>query len=89
MSLHNMETAAMNEQSRYSILIEWSDEDQAYLVTLPEWAGNVLMPVTHGATYVEAVSNGQDVLKMLIDSAREQGKAVPQPRVFESLERVG
>jgi len=44
-----METAAMNEQSRYSILIEWSDEDHAYLVTLPEWAGSVLMPVTHGA----------------------------------------
>ena len=27
----------MSEQSRYSMLIQWSDEDQAYLVTLPEW----------------------------------------------------
>ena len=79
----------MNEQLRYSILIEWSDEDHAYLVTLPEWAGNVLMPVTHGATYVEAVSNGQDVLKMLIGSAHEQGRPLPQPRTVESLERVG
>jgi len=46
------------------------------------------MPVTHGATYNEAVSNGQEVLKMLIDSAREQGKPLPQPRTVESLERV-
>ncbi len=79
----------MNEQSCYSILIEWSDEDQAYLVTLPEWAESVLMPVTHGAAYDEAVSNAQDVLKMLIDSAREQGRPLPLPRTVESLERVG
>ncbi len=79
----------MNEQSRYSMLIEWSDEDQAYLVTLPEWAGSVLMPTTHGATYNEAMLNGQQVLKILIDDARAQGKPLPQPRVFESMERVG
>ncbi len=37
----------------YSMLIEWSDEDQAYLVTLPEWADHVVMrsspPWTRGA----------------------------------------
>lgn len=78
----------MNDQSHYSILIEWSDENQTYLVTLPEWAGSVLMPVTHGATYNEAVSNAQDMLKMLIDSAREQGKPLPQPRTVGSMVHV-
>ncbi len=39
----------------YSMLIEWSEEDQAYLVTLPEWADRVVMPATHGSTYAEAV----------------------------------
>ena len=37
----------MNEHYlHYSMLIEWSEEDQAYLVTLPEWADQVLMPAT-------------------------------------------
>ena len=27
-----------NVRYRYSMLIEWSDDDRAYLVTLPEWA---------------------------------------------------
>lgn len=53
----------MNEQSlHYSMLIEWSEEDQAYLVTLPEWADRVLMPVAHGSTYSEAVQQGMEVL---------------------------
>ena len=49
----------MNESHlHYSMLIEWSEEDQAYLVTLPEWADRVIMPATHGSTYGEAVQHG-------------------------------
>lgn len=79
----------MTEQARYSMLIQWSDEDQAYLVTLPEWAKRVLMPATHGDTYDEAVRNGQEVLYMLIESARAEGEPLPPPRTFTSVERVG
>ncbi len=64
----------------YSMLIEWSEEDQAYLVTLPEWASRVLMPVTHGSTYTEAVQNGQEVLELLIDSAIQDGEVPPPPK---------
>ena len=60
----------MSDEPRYSMLIEWSDEDEVYVVSLPEW-GNYAQ--THGATYAEAVRAGQDVLRMLIDSARAQG----------------
>jgi predicted RNase H-like HicB family nuclease len=70
----------MSEQLRYSMVIEWSDEDQAYLVTLPEWADHVLTPVTHGDTYNEAVQRGQEVLAMLIGSARADGQPLPVPR---------
>lgn len=63
------------------MLIEWSNEDQAYLVTLPEWAERVIMPVTHGNTYSEAVQHGQEVLKLLIDSAKKSGEPLPAPRV--------
>ena len=62
------------------MLIEWSEEDQAYLVTLPEWASRVFMPVTHGNTYGEAVQNGQEVLEMLIDAAIQDGEALPPPK---------
>ena len=65
----------------YSMLIEWSEEDQAYLVTLPEWSSQVIMPVTHGDTYSEAVKNGQEVLEMLINDAKRHGEPLPQPRV--------
>ncbi|HET9918411.1 MAG TPA: type II toxin-antitoxin system HicB family antitoxin [Ktedonobacteraceae bacterium] len=62
------------------MLIEWSDEDQAYLVILPEWAGHVLMPVTHGETYSEAVKHGQEVLEMLVKSALQDGESLPAPK---------
>ncbi len=73
----------MEEWSRYSMLIEWSNEDRAYLVTLPEWAHRILMPVTHGDTYDEAAGKGQEALRMLVRSAREEGEQAPSPRTFD------
>jgi predicted RNase H-like HicB family nuclease len=71
----------MNEQHlHYSMFIEWSEEDQAYLVTLPEWAGRVVMPVTHGSTYSEAVQHGQEVLELLMNSALRDGEPLPPPK---------
>jgi antitoxin HicB len=64
----------------YSMVIEWSDEDNAYLVTLPEWASRVIMPVTHGETYREAVKNGQEVLELLVESAHTLGESLPPPK---------
>jgi len=64
----------------YSMFIEWSEEDQAYLVTLPEWADRVIMPATHGSTYGEAVQHGQEVLEMLVNSARRDGEPLPSPK---------
>lgn len=72
----------MKEASlQYSMLIEWSDEDQAYLVTLPEWANQVIMPVTHGDTYDEAVRQGQEALRLLIKSAQKEGEPLPTPKI--------
>lgn len=65
----------------YSMVIEWSEEDQAYLVMLPEWADRVLMPATHGSSYSEAVQHGQEVLEMLVDSAMESGESLPHPKI--------
>jgi antitoxin HicB len=70
----------MNAPIQYSMLIEWSEEDQAYLVTLPEWASQVIMPATHGETYLEAVKNGQEVLELLIEDALKDGQQLPSPK---------
>ena len=71
----------MNEQHlHYSMFIEWSKEDQAYLVTLPEWADRVVVPVTHGSTYGEAVQHGQEVLELLMNDALRDGEPLPPPK---------
>lgn len=71
----------MNEHYlHYSMLIEWSEEDQAFLVTLPEWADRVIMPVTHGSSYAEAVQHGQEVLAMLVNDATRDGEVLPSPK---------
>ncbi|HVB75581.1 MAG TPA: type II toxin-antitoxin system HicB family antitoxin [Ktedonobacteraceae bacterium] len=73
----------MNQQHlHYSMVIEWSDEDQAYLVTLPEWANSVLMPATHGSTYSEALQRGLEVLEMLVNEATKSGEPLPPPKVY-------
>lgn len=73
------------ERLRYSMLVQWSDEDQAYLVTLPEWADRVLGPVTHGETFEEAIRNAYEALEALIASANKHQEPLPEPRVFVSV----
>jgi antitoxin HicB len=71
----------VSERMRYSMSIVWSDEDQAYLVLLPEWADRVLMPATHGSTYSEAAKNGQEVLELLIESCHSGKEPLPLPKM--------
>lgn len=75
----------MSERLRYTMLIQWSGADQAYLVALPEWEGRVFGPVTHGDTCEEAVGNGHEVLELLVEDARESGTPLPEPRVFAGI----
>jgi antitoxin HicB len=63
----------------YTILIQWSQEDQCFVVMLPEFK-NVSQPVTHGDTYEEALKNAQEVLELLIEIYQEDGKELPQPK---------
>lgn len=65
---------------QYSILIQWSDEDQAYVVSLPEFGPYAH---THGDTYEEALKNAQEVLELLIDSYQEEGRQLPEPKTLQ------
>ncbi len=64
------------------MVIQWSNEDQAYLVTLPEWDDGVFNPVTHGDTYEEALKSGEQALEAFVASARKHEEALPEPLVF-------
>jgi predicted RNase H-like HicB family nuclease len=64
----------------YSILIQWSDEDQKYIVSLPEFGPYAH---THGDTYEEALKNAQEVLELLVETYQEQGRALPQPKILQ------
>ncbi len=66
-------------KSHYTIIIQWSDEDQCYVVSLPEWGE---FCHTHGDTYEEALKNAQEVLELLIESALEEGEPLPQPKTL-------
>ncbi|MFM5981168.1 MAG: type II toxin-antitoxin system HicB family antitoxin [Sphaerospermopsis kisseleviana] len=60
----------------YSILIQWSDEDKKYIVSLPEFG---LYAHTHRETYAEALKNGEEVLELLIEEYQLQGRQLPEP----------
>lgn len=72
----------MSEPLRYSMTIEWSDEDQAYIVSLPEWGELVH---THGATYEEALQRGKELIVGLVAARQQHGEPLPLPRVFAGV----
>lgn len=57
------------------MVIEWSDENQAFIVLIPEFPGDY----THGDTYEEAVKQGKDLIESLI-MWRRQDVPLPIPR---------
>ncbi len=69
----------------YTIIIQWSDEDDFYVVSLPEWGE---FCHTHGDTYEEAVKNAQEVLEMLIESSLEDGELLPEPQTLGKTIKV-
>ena len=68
-------------RSKYSMLIQWSDEDQVYICSLPEFGE---FCKTHGSTYEEAAKNGREVIEMMIDSLEKRDEALPQADVFDT-----
>ena len=63
---------------QYSMLIRWSEEDQAYIVMLPEFDN----AKTHGRTYEAAVKMGRELIESFIMWYRQDRKPLPSPRLF-------
>lgn len=62
----------------YSMIIAWSDEDRAYIVTVPELPGCR----THGDTFAAAVEQGQDAIDSWITARQASGRLIPPPRTY-------
>ena len=65
---------------RYSMMINWSDEDQAYIVSIPEFGTGAK---THGATLAKAVRMGEDLIESLVRWAEDEGRPLPDPLLFD------
>lgn len=62
--------------NNYEIIIYWSDEDGAFVAEVPELPGCM----ADGKTYQEAVANVEVIVKEWVQTAKELGRPIPQPR---------
>jgi predicted RNase H-like HicB family nuclease len=69
--------------SRYSMIVQWSDEDRLFLVTIPEFGDRVVMPCTHGKTREEAIRNGEEVIDMYLEAWQAEGESIPEPSTLQ------
>ncbi|BAZ68903.1 MAG: type II toxin-antitoxin system HicB family antitoxin [Pelatocladus maniniholoensis HA4357-MV3] len=66
---------------KYQMLIQWSLEDNCFLVGFPDFPGQRWR--THGDTYEEAVANGIEALESLIMAYEATNEPLPQPTVYQ------
>ena len=61
---------------KYEMIIYWSREDGAFIVEVPELPGCM----ADGSTYQEAASNAEVVISEWIETAKEFGRPIPEPK---------
>jgi predicted RNase H-like HicB family nuclease len=61
---------------KYEIIIQWSDEDEAYVADVPELPGCM----AHGSTYEAAAANVNEAIQLWIDTAKEIGDPIPESK---------
>jgi predicted RNase H-like HicB family nuclease len=69
--------------NQYSMVVQWSDGDQLFLVTIPEFADLVVMPCTYGKSREEAIHNGEEVIEMYLEAWQAEGETIPQPSMLQ------
>ena len=61
---------------KYEIIIYWSNDDAAFVAEVPELRGCV----AHGDTHEGALENINQAVALWIDTAREFGDPIPEPK---------
>ena len=61
---------------KYEIILYWSEDDNAYIAEVPELSGCM----ADGPTAAEALHNVELIAQEWIETARELGRPVPEPK---------
>ena len=61
---------------KYEIIIYWSREDEAFIAEVPELPGCG----ADGTTYQEALDCVQVIIREWIETAKEFGREIPEPK---------
>ncbi|MBI3195821.1 MAG: type II toxin-antitoxin system HicB family antitoxin [Ignavibacteriae bacterium] len=62
--------------SKYEIILFWSNEDNVFVAEVPELPGCM----AHGVTHEEALRNTKEAIQLWIDTAKEFGDHIPEPK---------
>jgi predicted RNase H-like HicB family nuclease len=61
---------------KYEIIICWSAEDDVHVADVPDLPGCT----AHGNTYESAAANANEAIQLWIDTAKEFGDPIPEPK---------
>jgi predicted RNase H-like HicB family nuclease len=65
----------MNQDTTYSVMIFWSDDDAAFIATVPDLPGCM----AHGETRALAIKQIEIAIQNWLDTARDIGREIPSP----------
>jgi predicted RNase H-like HicB family nuclease len=66
----------MSTDFTYRMIVSWSDEDQLWLVEIPDLPG----AMADGVTPEDAVQNARIIIAEWIEVALQDGRPIPDPR---------
>ncbi|HEX5076329.1 MAG TPA: type II toxin-antitoxin system HicB family antitoxin [Gemmatimonadaceae bacterium] len=66
----------MKPEYRYEVILYWSEPDQAFIAEVPELPGCA----ADGPTYQAALEAAEVVIREWIETARELGRPIPEPK---------
>jgi len=61
---------------KYEVIVWWSEKNQSYIAEVPELPGCM----SDGETYEEALKNIKIIISEWIDTAKELGREIPEPK---------
>ncbi|MGH9362432.1 MAG: type II toxin-antitoxin system HicB family antitoxin [Thermoanaerobaculia bacterium] len=61
---------------KYEVVVYWSEEDKAFVAEVPELPGCA----AHGSSPEEALREAQEAITLWLDTAREFGDPIPEPK---------
>ena len=62
--------------TKYEVILYWSQDDESFIAEVPELAGCA----ADGATYQAALAHVEVVIQEWIETAREMGRSIPEPK---------